>query len=387
MYQLRGIRVVLTLLPALVTACDGGAGDGERADQAWAIDTTPSVVIKGRDDVDTLTLAMVTGATRLPNGDIMVADLGDFALLRFNDRGALQQRLARKGAGPGEVDYLARLFRCGNSLLAHDIGNRRTTVFTTEGFYVRSFVFGLGVAGRNPYASACNGKGTFVHHGWEDFRQIREGVFRNEVAFWLTPSDSSVGAHIGDWPGSERIGYVRNGRISGSGPLQLGKQPVVAMGNDRAYIGIADRYEFLVADLAGKIVDTLRRDVEVQKTTAADIAYAKAKAKAGASPRQATSIDSLWETIPFPTELPAYSAAIVDAADLLWVQDYARSSSPVIGWTVFNHEGEIVATVALPVLLEVYEIGEDYVLGRYLDPVVGEPEVHLYRLSRGVAAK
>jgi hypothetical protein len=159
------------------------------------------------------------------------------------------------------------------------------------------------------------------------------------------------------------------------------------MGSDRAYIGIADRYEFLVADLAGKIVDTLRRDVEVQKTTAADIAYAKVKAKAGVSPRQASSIDSLWETIPFPAELPAYSAAIADAADLLWVQDYARSSSPVIGWTVFNREGEIVATVALPVLLQVYEIGEDYVLGRYLDPVVGEPEVHLYRLSRGGAAK
>jgi hypothetical protein len=37
----------------------------------------------------------------------------------------------------------------------------------------------------------------------------------------------------------------------------------------------------------------------------------------------------------------------------------------------------------MPKHLEVYEIGRDYVLGRYLDPDESVPLVRMYRLTRG----
>jgi hypothetical protein len=42
-----------------------------------------------------------------------------------------------------------------------------------------------------------------------------------------------------------------------------------------------------------------------------------------------------------------------------------------------------VAEVQLPVDLEVYEIGLDYVLGRFLNAEESIPQVRMYRLRRG----
>jgi hypothetical protein len=41
-----------------------------------------------------------------------------------------------------------------------------------------------------------------------------------------------------------------------------------------------------------------------------------------------------------------------------------------------------MTTVTMPSALEVYEIGRDYVLGRYVDPDESVPEVRLYTLRR-----
>ena len=51
-------------------------------------------------------------------------------------------------------------------------------------------------------------------------------------------------------------------------------------------------------------------------------------------------------------------------------------------WRVFGQDGAHVAHVDLPTYLDVYEIGSDYVLGRYLDPDESIPQVRLYRLTR-----
>lgn len=51
-------------------------------------------------------------------------------------------------------------------------------------------------------------------------------------------------------------------------------------------------------------------------------------------------------------------------------------------WTVFTNTGAQLAEVRLPNNLDVYEIGNDYVLARYMDPEESIPEVRMYRLNR-----
>jgi len=49
---------------------------------------------------------------------------------------------------------------------------------------------------------------------------------------------------------------------------------------------------------------------------------------------------------------------------------------------VFDTNGALVAELDLPTHLEVFEIGADYVLGRYLDPAEAVPQVRLYHFKR-----
>jgi hypothetical protein len=72
---------------------------------------------------------------------------------------------------------------------------------------------------------------------------------------------------------------------------------------------------------------------------------------------------------------------LVDSEGAVWVRDY-RSRGDQVTWTVFTREGQQLAEVQLPVSLTVFEIGKDYVLGKFVDPVEDIPEIRLYRLRR-----
>lgn len=353
-----------------------------QAPAKWAIEPTPLVTI-GRSEADTNDLlTTVVGATRIPDGTILVGDHGSFALRLFSAEGKPLRMFGRKGAGPGEIAYLRSLLRCGDSLVTLDVEGQRTSVFSVDGRYVRSFRFGSPQPGRPSYRTVCNRGGVFAHFGWESMNDMKGGAYRAAVPFWLSGADSVVGRVIGSFPGSERYGLVVDNQMRGSRPLPLGKQTDIALAQDRLYIGTADRYEILAFDLSGRQVGTIRSRRSNTETTRDDIAYAREREIATAGEARRTAIERDYATLPFPKTVPAYAALRVDASDHLWVQDYPRVRSPNVTWSVFDREGRQVAEVALPVHLEVYEIGADYVLGRFMDPDEAIPQVRLYRLSR-----
>ena len=328
--------------------------------------------------------AEVTGATRLPDGHILVGDQGSFALKLFSASGRFVRRFGRKGAGPGEIGNLKALLRCGDSLVTIDVDSRRTSVFSLGGDYVRSFRFSSAQPGRSPYLSACNHRGDFAHYGWENYADAKGGAYRAIVPLWLSRTDSGVRQVISTIPGSERLGGVRDNRVIGSGPLPLGKQTAIALGDDRIYVATGERYEILVFDFAGKQLEPMRDSRVVPATTRADIDYLKQKALARAqSLEQQARIERYYAEIPFPKTLPAYSTLLVDGAGHVWAQDYARAESPTTNWTIFDSRGRSIAAAALPAHFEVYEVGSDYVLARFMDPDEAIPQVRLYRLRRG----
>lgn len=324
----------------------------------------------------------IVGATRLPDGRILVGDHGAFALRLFAADGKHVRDFARKGSGPGEVTYLRYLMRCGDSLFTMDIENgHRVDVRTLEGTYTRTYRFKSPQGGSVPYATVCNRNRVFAHYGWDNFREFKEGVSRQRVPFWLSGPDSTLRTTIGSFSGSERFGMVRQ-RIVNSRPLPLGKEPVIAIGRDRVYIGTADRYEIMTFDLAGTRVATITKPNVGLQTTQADIEYAQEKDIAGRGDSVRTLVERSFAAMPLPKTIPAYASMIVDVDDYLWVQDYPRTKAASVRWTVFDRSGRSVTEVALPTHLEVYEIGRDYVLGRYVDPDESIPEVRLYRLRR-----
>lgn len=349
----------------------------------WAIETKPVVNIGASDADTTDLLATVVGATRLPDGRILVGDRGGFALRLFSPAGKPLRQFGRKGSGPGEVTYLKALLRCGDSLVTLDVDGNRVSVFSLDGRYVRSFRFGSPQPGRPPYDTACNNSGVFLHHGWEGRADMKGGAYRASVPFWISDADSAVRRVIGSYPGAERFGLVVDNKLRGSRPLPLGKQPVLALAADRVYIGTADRYEIMAFDFVGRQISAIRKPTPNGATTRADIAYAREQEIGDGGDQRRAAVERAYAEMRLPETLPACAAIRVDSRGHLWVQDYPRGASATVLWTVFDPQGREIASVELPVHLEVYEIGDDYVLGRFMDPDESIPQVRMFRLDRG----
>lgn len=206
---------------------------------------------------------------------------------------------------------------------------------------------------------------------------MKEGAFRTNVDFWFSRADDKVETKIGQFPGSERWGMP-----GGTRPLPFGKQPVVAIGAQRAYIGTAETFEVMVFDLSGKRIGTLKDAVVPSPVTKADVEKEIALARENTSAETQKRLEAAYAAMQLPKTMPAYGAFVVDALDNLWVQAYKRAGARQVRWTVFAPNGSLLARMLLPTDLTVHEIGRDYILGRYQDADDAVPLVHLYRLTR-----
>lgn len=90
-----------------------------------------------------------------------------------------------------------------------------------------------------------------------------------------------------------------------------------------------------------------------------------------------------FETTPLADFFPAFVSVLGDAAGHLWVEEYEfpRENRPGTLWTVFDPEGHALGFVETAEGLEIYEIGEDYVLGRVKNEL-GVESIQLWPLDR-----
>lgn len=363
--------VALTALSGLIASAPPRAS----AAQTIKVAATPTIRI-GDDEAESAQLSDVVAATRLPGGRMLIANRGDQALLLFDDTGRLLQKSGRKGQGPGEVPFLISMHRCGSSIYVID--NERVQEFSLDVQYRRLFRFG----GEPSYRQACNARGQFVHMGWENGREMRPGVFRSNVNFWISDASDARGIPLGAFPGSERWGTTTDGKLSGTMPMLLGREPRIAISERAAYIATGDSLSILTFDLKGARQVSLRAPYTPVPTEAADtdreIERDVAFLPVGARDRHAKTL----RAIPRPRVLPATRALLVDATGLVWVQSYPRARTPTVTWTVFRPDGAVASRVALPTTLDVLEVGRDYLLGTIRDADTDLPEVRLYPISR-----
>ncbi len=363
-----------------LTACAPDAARVESGTKTWSLDSATITI--GRDERPEALLTRVTGATRLADGRIIVADLGETPLRIFRADASLESRIARNGAGPGEITYLATLFRCGDEILTYDIDGRRVSVFSLEGTYLREFRFAIPEGRQAPYASACNAAGRFAHLAWGARSRPQVGTHRDTVPAWTTATPDGPAVVFDSVPSSERWGQTHNGRFVGTMPLPFGRQPVIGVGRERIYVGSGDTFTLRVYALDGTPLDPIHLAAALQPVTPEDIRDRIERYVAERGESERASMERESAGITYPATHAAYTALVVDADDHVWVRAYTPPASATAEWQVFGPDGRHVATVAMPRALQVFEIGRDYVLGKYVDTGEGQPLVRLYPLWR-----
>ncbi len=371
--------IVLVALTAAATAACADRTTSSDGLIEWTVDVTPILAITGDDAQGEPQIGAAEGVTRLPDGGVLVADRGLFALRWFDSTGTLVRSLGREGKGPNEFEYIAQLHRCGDSVYINEITKAKPwLVYGLDGTMARDFAFDS-PQGIPTYRTACGPAGRFLHMGWErrEGPPGEPGRARGLVPFWLSDATGRATAPLGDLPGSERLVTP-----NGSGPHPLGREPVLSIGRTRAYVGTADSFTVRTFSLDGEPLESLRFADTDLRTTPDDIERYKYLDTVGRTDARKASAERQWATVEFPPTVPAYDAMLVDARDHLWVRRLPRRIGAEAEWIVFAPDGAPAARVTLPGDLTVHEIGDGYIAGIRTDAADGGQVIEMYTLRR-----
>ena len=190
----------------------------------------------------------------------------------------------------------------------------------------------------------------------------------------LVPRTSGIGKnHRGDGTGF----FIPNP------PFQ--KSLVWSAWGELVLVAPTERYELRAYRHDGSLVRIVRRENDVRSPTEADLDSYRADRRRDAErwpPDARRLFLAALDALPLPESFPAISAIEVDLLGNLWVREYnLPGQDDRAVWTVFDPEGLALGFVETPPDLVIYEIGEDYILGKVLDDLRVE-YVQLWRLDR-----
>ena len=350
--------------------------------RVWRVGPEPAVSIGEREGEDPYMLHQVRDATKLDDGRILVANGGDNELRVFDAFGTWLETWGGTGEGPGEFGDLSHVDTWpGDSIIAWHGPRRGISVFDSEGNFGRGFAleidaddpFGLYV-----FPAAVTAAGSILAGQLPD-------VF-DRVVVELRDADGRVLSSLGRHPGVERH---RVETVSGSERMMMMYEtifgPAVAQvpWGDLVVHTLGDRYEIKAFAEDGKLARIVRREHASRPPTAAEIEAYIEEQVSGYPDELVAEQRRRYRSVPVAERMPAFTSVFVDRLHHLWVEEYELPGEERPGslWTVFDPEGRVLGFVETPEGLEILEIGEDYILGRWLDEL-GVEHVRVWPLER-----
>jgi hypothetical protein len=353
--------------------------------EGWRIADEPALDIGVVDGDSMYQLYDLAGALKLDDGRVVVANGGTSELRFYDANGRFLSASGRKGGGPGEFDGLMWVKKGpADSLLAYDWRYRRVSVFDDQGDFARSF--GLRVldqrGGFAVYAGLFR-DGTMLLATDMAFagQQMIEGARRDSAMYYRCDLEGDVIDTVGVLAGGESYSRMEGETWMGGG-LVFGKFGQAVIHADGFYYGSADRYEIGYHDLAGQLTRIIRLDQPNLRVTQADIdAFVNDRIESARDESRRQLLNKIYEDMPFPDDMAAYGQFLADPAGTLWVSETLRPGDDQPRWKVFDPDGALLGTVETPLNFRVYEIGNDYMLGRWRDDMEVE-HVRLYELLK-----
>lgn len=356
----------------------------------WTVGTRPLLEIGGADGIGPTELTKITGVTRQVDGTIVVAN-GETGELRFFDtRGRFVRATAGRGGGPGELEYLTRMFAVDDTLLVVD-GRIKAHVYAPNGKWMRSLVLPA-IPGylRNPGVGAL---GPFdvvlpLRGGGSDERRFdprRNDKIRMDSIWFgrVSVRDSSARVLLGQpWAPSFALAPGRPAAYA----VGFAPRTLIAATRDRICTGYPERYEVLCTDTIGRhtlriVRDTPRRAV----TDSARRVYRDNQAgrRSDGTSRFAGDLRKHRERVAAATQFahyfPAYSELLFARTGELWVRAFAPADGMLSRptpyytqagrstWSIYGRDGKWLADCTLPARFGLAEVGADYVIGISFD--------------------
>ncbi|MGD2215342.1 MAG: 6-bladed beta-propeller [Gemmatimonadales bacterium] len=393
----------LTLILAL-TACEAGSADysgPEVRDSAgveivensgprwpdgggWRLGESPTLDIGVVEGDDAYQFFRVAGALELGDGRIVVANSGTSELRFFDASGSFLSSSGRKGSGPGEFQDILWIERsAADSLIVYDYRLRRISVFDSLGRFVRAFnLHFIDRIGGFPTSVAPFPDGSMLVALERFFvGETQPGLRRDTTLYVRCDMEGALLDTLGLYPGAESYSIQEgDGWLGGGVPFGHASQATVD--GPGYYYGGSDSYEIGYYAIDGTLQRLIRLNQRNLAVTPEDIELYTQRSLARARDERRRQIrQRMYARMPWPDVMPAYDEFITDGEGNLWVAEYRRPGDDQPRWTVFAPDGTMLGVVETPPRFRVFQIGSDFVLGRWWDELDVE-HVRIYELLK-----
>ena len=368
-----GIRIVET------------KGETARQPIGWDVGALPDLQLgsaadEGPEQFDRIGLRYQGGGIGgLPDGGIVVADLGSAGLRFFDSEGRYTGKSGRPGDGPGEF-RMPRLipYVSSDSILIFDRRHRRFTLLSVDGSSYRSFP-------DNPISKALligeivgASHAGIVRIGVSSAVNMNEGQHLTSTEVRWMSMDSMQDLVVSEFQipyyMTHDFGYPHGLNV----PFNV--NPAAAIAHRGFFVTGGDGVDVREFDSMGQLTRIMRLSEPVRPVTADEIRAAIESEISGFTiPHD--KVRAAYKRVDFPDRWPTFQTLKVDRVGLLWAELYRATRNDPSLWMVFDSSGVAQGTVQLPADLEVHDIGRDYVLGRWRDSLRVE-YVRRYRLER-----
>lgn len=399
MKTIRALPILLLLAGACDTESPGGGGaaatardsagirivengDADWAGAPWRLSDEPTLQIGRMDGDPAYMFDRVRAALRLSDGRIAVGNIGSYEVRFYGPDGRHLRSVGRKGAGPGEFNGMTFLRRLpGDTLMVFEGVVGRITLLGPDGRLARMeqapVMDGLAVDAQGRFTDGT----LLASRNVARFREVPAGM-RRDTLLWMRvdPRTKRVDT-LPTTPGSES--FVNVSRAA-SGMVMMGMMSFpfmrdvhTAMVGDRYWQGASDAYELVLRRADGTPERIVRRRVKAVPVAGAYLDSVRRVREAESGPAAGSAIDA----VPLPDRLPAFARILADDEGNLWVQRTKWPGYVPTEWDVFDPEGTMRGTLAMPAGFHPTHIGGDFVLGVWKDEDNVE-YVRMYRLAK-----
>jgi hypothetical protein len=341
------------------------------AQSEWAVSAKPVLDVAGVDASGNEVFQNIAGATRLPNGNLLVADKGSTSIRLIGADGKLISSVGRQGSGPGEYRLIAAASPCGDSLLVWAV--EKTVMVGESGAAARDFALPSDGSRMAPgLRVSCAANGNFVYLTQPLARAVTpDGLMRMKGAVVAADRGGKVLSHIDSIPAGL---WMRVG--GGAFPVPLAPTTSAVTLGDRIAIGVSDSARIWIIAPDGK-----RSTIAVPSTPRAPTDQEMADAIEDVAdmapvPLRPRLLPELQKAIK-PATLPAYFGLYGDPDGVLWVQQTPPGArrTDLLAMTA---DGKVLARTIIPMAVTIYEIGRDHIVASYDD---ANDETHLVVFS------
>lgn len=352
---------------------------GSRLD--WRVGEVPAVSIGTQEGDEGDMLFLVFDATRLPDGRIALANAGSSELRVFSADGVHLATWGGVGEGPGEFGaYTPETVSRwpGDSIAGDNMFRRQVQVFDADGNHGRTVTLADGYQsflGVMPDGTLLVKPSTVLSGG---VFGAAEALVRKDEDFGLLRPDGELRVSLGAHPGEE---WFSSPAAAMARPHPFGRSTISTIWGDLAVVSPNDRYELRAYSSAGSLTRIIRRDHELRSPTRTELEEWLAETYADLPEERRTRLFQQLDGMAPVEFFPAFEALESDPLGYLWVQEYPLPGEQDNVWAVFGPGGRILGFVETPLGLDVFEIGEDYVLGMAADENDVE-RVQLWPLDR-----